>query len=107
MVTLITTYSVPADQESEFLSSWQRTADVYAATNGFIESYLHRNTGVGDATFQFISLAYWASAEACRRARKTYVPGEERLAGVQAHPAVFEAVKGARHRDRKPIHAAS
>jgi len=33
-----------------------------------------------------------------------YPPGEERLLGVQGHPAIFEAVHAARHRDKKPIY---
>lgn len=106
MVTLITVYVVPAAQEADFLSHWQQTAEVYARTDGFIEGYLHRNAGVGDGTFQFVGISYWTSAEACQRVRAAYAPGEERLAGVQGHPAIFEAVRAMRHRDKKSAYEA-
>ena len=104
MATLINAFMVPVDQEAEFLKNWQRTTEVYACTDGFIETYLYRNASGGDGTFQFISITYWASAEAAERVRKAYPPGEERLLGVQGHPAFFEAVHAARHRDKKPIY---
>ena len=104
MVPHFNIYIVPADQKAAFLQSWQRTSEAYSRADGFIETYLYRNAGFGDATFQFIGISYWSSAEAAERVRNAYPPGEERLAGVQGHPAIFEAVHATRHRDKKPIY---
>jgi hypothetical protein len=49
-VTLINTFKVPAEQEQEFLKRWSETTSVYARTSGFIETHMHRNTGVGNPT---------------------------------------------------------
>jgi len=49
-VTLINTFKVPTEQEQEFLKRWNETTAVYARTPGFIETHLHRNTGVGNPT---------------------------------------------------------
>lgn len=65
---------------------------VYARTKGFIETHLHRNTGLGSQTFQFINITQWASAEALVKAHKDYVPGEESIPGSSFHPGVFEEV---------------
>ena len=91
-VKLINVFQVPEDQVQEFLTRWSATTAVYARTDGFIETHLHRNAGVGNQTFNFINIALWASAEAFINAHKEYVPGEESIPGIQFHPALFEEV---------------
>ncbi len=91
-VTLINTFKVPAEQEQEFLKRWSETTAVYARTSGFLETRMHRNTGVGNPTFNYINIALWASNEAFIRAHKDYVPGEESIPGIEFHPAIYEEV---------------
>ena len=91
-VTLINTFIVPHDKEAEFLADWKTTAQVFANKPGFIETHLHRNTGVGNQTFQFINIARWASAEAWRSNHDDYKPAEYSIPGVKGHPAIFECV---------------
>ena len=84
-VTLINTFKVPEGQEQEFLTRWSATTAVYARTDGFIETHLHRNMGVGNPTFNFINIATWASSEAFLHAHEEYVPGEESIVSVRAN----------------------
>jgi len=91
-VTLINTFKVPTEQEQEFLKRWNETTAVYARTPGFIETHLHRNTGVGNPIFKYVNIAVWASNEAFTQAHKKYVPGEESIPGIQFHPAIYEEV---------------
>lgn len=91
-VTLINVFQLPQGQRNEFLKRWTETTQVYARTEGFIETHLHENAGVGNPTFQFINVALWASNEAFIQAHKDYVPGEESIVGISCHPAIFEEV---------------
>ena len=91
-VKLINVFKVPEDQRDEFLQRWTKTTEVYARTEGFIETHLHRNAGVGNASFDFINIALWASAQAFIKAHKDYVPGEESIPGIEFHPAIYEEV---------------
>jgi heme-degrading monooxygenase HmoA len=100
-VTLINTFIVPEEQEAEFLKNWKKTTEVYSRTSGFIETHLHRNTGVGDGTFKFINIARWESAEAWRSTHEDYTPGENSLPGVEKHPAIYESIIEVRHQGEK------
>lgn len=63
-VALINPFVVPADKEEEFLRAWNQTTRVFSSTPGFIETHLHKNTGVGDGTFQYINRS---ALSKCRR----------------------------------------
>ena len=89
---LINVFHVPEDQVDEFLRRWNETMQVYAHSAGFLETHLHRNSGVGNQTFNFINIALWASTEAFEQAHRDYVPGEESIPGIAFHPAVYEEV---------------
>lgn len=91
-ITLINVFKLPEHQRDEFLKRWMETTQVYARTEGFLETHLHENTGIGSPTFQFINIALWAPNEAFIQAHKDYVPGEESIAGISFHPAIFEEV---------------
>ena len=89
-VTLINAFTVPEDQASAFLEDFQKMAAIFAQAPGFIETHLHRNTGIGDPTFRFINIAVWESAEAWKAALKSAMPGRNGLPGIEAHPALYE-----------------
>ena len=91
-VTLMNTFIVPADREEEFLTHWKRTTEVFKQREGFLETHLHRNTGVGNGTFSFINVARWTSAEAWRENHDTYQPTEYGVPGVKGHPAIFQSI---------------
>ena len=91
-VKLINVFQVPEDKRDEFLRRWSETTAVYARTEGFLETHMHQNTGVGSQTFQFINVALWASSQAFIQAHKDFVPGEESIPGVSFDPAIFEEV---------------
>ena len=101
-VTLINTFIVREGQEEEFLRNWQMSADHFSKTPGFIETKLHRNTGVGNGTFAFINIAKWTSAEAWRSTHDAYKPTEYALDGVKGHPAIFEPVVEMRYHGDQP-----
>lgn len=91
-VTLINTFIVPEDKADDFLREWKITSAVFAKRPGFVETHLHRNTGVGNGTFSFINIARWESAEAWRSNHSDYTPSEYAIPGVKGHPAIFECV---------------
>lgn len=94
-VTLINVFNVPADRVDEFLATWKQTADFFktsSANSGFIETHLHRNTGVGNQTFAFINIARWESPEHWKAAHDAHRPKEYEIPGVKGHPAIFECV---------------
>ena len=91
-VTLINVFTVPAEREQEFLENWTRTAEHFSKRAGFIETHLHRNTGVGNQTFQFINIARWADSEAWKGNHDDYRPPEYDIPGLKGHPAIFESV---------------
>lgn len=94
-VTLINVFMVPADKQEEFLATWKQTSSHFeksAADSGFIETHLHRNTGVGNQTFAFINIARWKSADHWKNAHDAYSPKEYLIPGVKGHPAIFESV---------------
>ena len=101
-VTLINVFLVPRDREGEFLTTWKETADFFQASadSGFIETHLHKNTGVGNATFAFVNIARWETAQHWRNTHDAYSPKEYLIPGVVGHPAIFECVVdlyGAKH----------
>ncbi len=89
-VTLINVFNVPADKEKEFLENWRRTAEFFSKRDGFIETHLHRNTGVGNQTFQFVNVARWKDANAWSGNHDDYKPTEYEIPGVKGHPAIFQ-----------------
>ena len=91
-VTLINVFIVPAEKEEEFRRSWDQTSAKFSETPGFIETHLHRNTGVGNGTFQYINIARWESAQAWHDTHADLPPSEYTIAGVKGHPAIFECV---------------
>lgn len=91
-VTLMNVFNVPAEQQDAFLAEWRRTTEVFRRKPGFIETHLHRNTGVGNQTFQFINVARWESAEAWRGNHSDYKPTEYDVPGVKGHPAIFQTL---------------
>ena len=74
--------------EAEFLKNWRKSSDTFSRTPGFIETHLHRNTGVGNGTFRFINVARWESAEAWHSSHAAHPPGEYAIPGVKGHPAI-------------------
>ncbi len=91
-VTLLNAFIVPEDQEAEFLKRWKTTSAYFSGKQGFIETHLHRNTGVGNGAFRFINIARWESAEAWRSTHDDYKPTENDIPGVKGHPAIFECI---------------
>lgn len=96
-VTLLNVFIVPEASEAEFLRNWNETTAHFSRNPGFIETHLHKNTGVGNQSFRFINIATWASAEAWRSTHDEYSPGEYRVNGVKGHAAIFESVVDAYH----------
>ena len=66
-VTLINVFTVPAEQAPAFLTHWQDNATLMAAAPGFRDAQLHQATD-DTATFQFVNVAHWDSADAWRAA---------------------------------------
>ncbi len=91
-VILINTFIVPDEQQDEFLRRWKETTEHFRNRPGFLETHLHRNTGVGNGTFKFVNYAKWESADAWRSNHDEYKPREYELPGVKGHPAIYEII---------------
>jgi heme-degrading monooxygenase HmoA len=91
-VTLINVFTVEASSVDAFLENWRLTTEVFKTKPGFIETHLHRNTGIGNQTFQFVNIARWTSAEAWRMTHDDYQPTEYAVPGIKGHPAIFETL---------------
>ena len=102
-VTLLNVFIVPKHLEAEFLVQWQKSCDTFSRMPGFIETHLHRNTGVGNGTFQFINIARWDSAEAWHSSHAAFPPTEYAIEGVKGHPAIYECIVDAVYQGDKPV----
>jgi heme-degrading monooxygenase HmoA len=91
-ITLINTFVVPAAVEAEFVATWRSTIDHFRTAPGFIETRLHRNTGLQDTTYGYVNVARWESVAAYRAVFEDFVPAGQRIPGVVAHPGLFEVV---------------
>ena len=100
-ITLFNVFVVPLEEEAEFLENFRNNAQVFAQATGFIESHLHRNTGVGDPTFRFINVATWASIEDWKAAVKAARFDRSGVSAIEAHPALFESVLSINAQDAK------
>lgn len=89
-ITLINSFTVPPEQEENFLEAWRGTIGHFATAPGFIHARLHRNTGLNDTTFQYVNIALWEDVDAYRAVFRDFVPAGQRVPGVQAHPGLFE-----------------
>jgi heme-degrading monooxygenase HmoA len=100
-VTLINTFIVPAEQQEAFIQNWKQTTSHFKKTAGFIETHLHRNSGIGNATFSFINIAKWESAEAWKSTHDSYVPTEYSIPGVKGHPAIFDNIENVVNEEKR------
>lgn len=74
-VTLINPFAVKAEDEEKFMQLWNRVDDYMKKQDGFISTKLHKNienlSHLPPATFRFINVAVWKSAEAFQNAVRT------------------------------------
>ena len=89
-ITLINSFIVPEEKAEEFLEVWRAEIDHFRSQPGFLETKLHRNTGLKDQTFLYVNVALWENVDAYPAAFKGYVPAGQRVPGVTAHPGLFE-----------------
>ena len=101
-VTLINAFIVPPEQEEAFLRNWKETSAYFAKCEGFIETHMHRNSGVGNPTFTFINIARWTSAEAWRDTHDLYQPKENLFYCVKGNPEIFTNIIDIAHGDGHP-----
>ena len=97
--TLINAFIIPEDKEEDFLKNWKKTTDHFSRKKGFIETLLHRNTGVGNQTFMYINIAKWDSKETWDLLHTEYRPTEYNIEGVKGHAACFEPVIHVEYQD--------
>ena len=71
-VTLINPFTVKAEDEEKFLKLWKKAHRYMKSQEGFISTQLHKNidnlVNLPPATFRFINVAIWESAEAFQKA---------------------------------------
>ena len=93
-VVLINAFEVPAADAEKFIAAWEKTRDYLETQPGYIDTALHQALA-GDAEFQFVNVAHWASAADFAAAIGS--PGMREaaagLAGYRPHPALYRPVR--------------
>ena len=92
-VVLINPFVVEPAHEIDFVAGWMKTAAVFSAEAGYIDTQLHRSIEP-DARFRYINIAHWSSAEAWRTAMDRFPPSEKGQAGIEANPALYKPAPG-------------
>ena len=91
-VTLINPFEVPVDKEDQFLERWNAAADYLRQQEGFVSTRLHRSLDP-EATFRFVNVALWESAEHFRQAIST--PEAQELTKdmpFSSYPALYHVI---------------
>jgi heme-degrading monooxygenase HmoA len=90
-VVLINAFEVPEAEDEAFLAGWERQRDFLSTQEGYLSTRLHRSLSP-DASFRFVNVALWESAQAFRDA--TSQP-EFRSAPVplRFHASLYEVVR--------------
>ena len=91
-VTLINPFDVPLDKEDQFLERWNAAADYLRQQEGFVSTRLHRSLDP-EATFRFVNVALWESAEHFRQAIST--PEAQELTKnmpFSSYPALYQVI---------------
>ena len=91
-VTLINPFEVPVDKEDQFLERWNVAADYLRQQEGFVSTRLHRSLAP-EATFRFVNVALWESAEHFRQAIST--PEAQELTKdmpFSSYPALYQVI---------------
>ena len=91
-LTLVNLFTVPAAEADSFVERFKATAERCAGVAGFEGTELHRNTGVGDQTYQFVNIAKWENAEAWRAALPLIMAGASLAGGVIPKATLYESV---------------
>ncbi len=91
-VALINPFEVPVGREDEFVERWNQAADYLRQQEGFISTRLHESLDPA-ATFRFVNVAVWESAEHFQRALST--PEFQELAQdmpFSGRPALYRVI---------------
>jgi hypothetical protein len=91
-LTLVNLFTVPEAEADAFVERFKATAERCVGVAGFEGTELHRNTGVGDQTYQFVNIAKWESAEAWRAALPQIMAGASLAGGVIPKATLYESV---------------
>lgn len=92
-VVLINPFEVPSDiPDEQFLTGWQRAADLLKNRPGFIGSRLHRALSP-DARFRFINVAEWESPQHFQAAVNDPAFGELAKNSPPNFPALYEVAR--------------
>ena len=92
-VTLVNLFTVPPEEEANFVARFKIMADRCEGLPGFVRTELHRNAGVGDPSYAFVNIAVWESAEAWREGLPIILQSAGGLGtGVIPKPALYEPV---------------
>lgn len=91
-VVLINPFEVSADKGDEFLAGWREAADYLRRQEGFVSTRMHQSLDPA-ATFQFVNVAIWESAEHFQRAVKQ-PEFRELVQGMpfSNHPAIYRVI---------------
>lgn len=66
-VVLINAFEVSEAEDESFLAGWERQRDFLSTQQGYLSTRLHRSLSP-DASFRFVNVALWESAQAFRDA---------------------------------------
>lgn len=92
-VVLINFFEVPAPDEDDFMSSWERARRLMRAQPGYLGTRLHRSLAP-DAEFRFVNIAAWPSADAFQAAidDSAFREATAEVSG-RSHPSLYEVAR--------------
>lgn len=93
-VTLINCFEVPAGREAEFFALWEQVNGYMRSKAGYLGHRLHRALAP-DASFRFINVVQWASAEHYRAAHDEgfrAMVSQPAWSGFHSNPGLYEVV---------------
>lgn len=90
-VVLINAFEVPEAEDETFLAGWERQRDFLTRQEGYLSTRLHRSLSP-DASFRFVNVALWESAQAFRDATSRLEFRNAPLP-LRFHASLYEVVR--------------
>jgi heme-degrading monooxygenase HmoA len=94
IVTLINCFEIPAGRENEFFGLWQQVNAYMQTKPGYLGHTLYRSL-TPDASFRFVNVADWASAESFQAAHDDgfrAMVSKASWAPFRYHPVLYQIV---------------
>jgi heme-degrading monooxygenase HmoA len=93
-ITYINCFEIPSGKEEDFFRAFEQVNAYMRGKPGYLGHKMHRAL-TGDASFRFVNVVHWASAEHCRAAHDEGFRALVRTpewSGFRSLPGMYEVV---------------